>query len=71
MYQFLADLEKTMEQMQQSVQTFESSSEGYIKQEYLENDVEEGLGKVKRVAEGLSDEANTALVAVIQLVRPP
>lgn len=68
MYQFLADFEKTLEQMQQSVQTFESSSEGYIKQEYLENDVEEGLDKVKRVAEGLSDEANIALDEVKDIV---
>ncbi|MYL58321.1 hypothetical protein GLW20_12465 [Virgibacillus halodenitrificans] len=68
MYQFLVDLEKAMEKMQQNVQTFESSSEGYIKQEYLENDVEEGLDKVKRVAEGLSDEANTALDEVKDIV---
>ncbi len=68
MYQFLAVFEKTLEQMQQSVQTFELSSEGYIKQEYLENDVEEGLDKVKRGAEGLSDEANTALDEVKDIV---
>src|SRR5690625_852603 len=48
LYQSLVDYEEKLTQMKAAVDSFESHSDGYISQAFLENDVEEGRDEVEK-----------------------
>jgi len=54
--------------MKEVVDSFESNSSGYVSQEYLENDVEDGLDTVKDTAIKYTDEANSIIDSVSHIV---
>src|SRR5699024_1586773 len=71
MNKFLADYKETLEETKQAVQSFEAGEKGFIRQEFLENDVENGLQKVEDVTTGLTDEANSIMKSVNDIVSLP
>ena len=62
MYEFLIHYKKTLEEAKRQVQ---------FQQDFLENDVENGLQKVEDVTTGLTDEANSIMKSVNDIVSLP
>lgn len=54
--------------MKEMVDTFKTNASGYVNQEYLENDVEDGFDKVEKQAVELTDDANGIIEGVQDLV---
>src|SRR5690625_5436452 len=54
--------------MRAAVDSFESHSDGYISQEFLENDVEEGLDEVEKKTIELTADANGIIESVQDIV---
>ncbi|WP_158701668.1 ribonuclease YeeF family protein [Lentibacillus sp. Marseille-P4043] len=71
MYNFLIDYEEILDQMKQAVLSYEPETSGMIRQDFLENDVTSGLEKVKNVTTGLTDEANSVMDSVQDIVALP
>src|SRR5690625_3646958 len=55
--------------MKLAVNSFESDPNGYISQEFLENDVEEGLDEVEKTTIELTDDANSIIESVQDIVK--
>lgn len=68
MYQFLIHYRQTLEQMGQSVRSFESMESGFIREEFLENNVTQGLDNVWRKATDLTEQANGIMDSVADIV---
>ncbi|MGY0691930.1 ribonuclease YeeF family protein [Virgibacillus sp. FSP13] len=71
MYNFLIDYEEILDQMKRAVLSYEPETNGMIRQDFLENDVTSGLEKVKNVTTGLTDEANSVMDSVQDIVALP
>jgi len=71
MYEFLIHYKQTLEETKQAVQSFEPDDNGFIKQDFLENDVEKELQKVEDVTTDLTDEANSIMKSVNDIVSLP
>ncbi|MFC0190096.1 LXG domain-containing protein [Fictibacillus aquaticus] len=54
-----------------SLQGFEPARNGFIKESFLLNEVEDGLQKIKRVTENLTNETNAVLSSVQDIVSLP
>src|SRR5690625_504678 len=54
--------------MKLAVNSFESDPNGFISQEFLENDVEEGLDEVEKTTIELTDDANSIIESVQDIV---
>src|SRR5699024_9368414 len=67
-HQFLIDYSNLLKDMKEAVGTFESNSSGYVNQEFLETDVDEGFAKVEKTATELTDDANEILADVEEIV---
>src|SRR5699024_1953843 len=62
---------QTLEETKRAVESFEPDEKGFIKQDFLENDVENGLQKIEDVTTGLTDEANSIMKSVNDIVSLP
>src|SRR5690625_6691185 len=63
LYNSLVNYEEKLREMKLAVDSFESDPNGYISQEFLENDVEEGLDKVEKT-DRKSTRLNSSHVAI-------
>src|SRR5699024_7393 len=64
----LTEFSDMLTQMDDAINSFESTSNGYVKEEYLENDVTDGLDLVEKQTIQLTDEANSIIESVQDLV---
>src|SRR5699024_10071213 len=64
----LTEFSDMLTQMDDAINSFESTSNGYVKEEYLENDVTDGLDHVEKQTIQLTDEANSIIESVQDLV---
>lgn len=68
LHQSLIDYKTALTEMKDSVETFESSENGFVRQEFLEEDVEDGLNHTEKRATELTDDANSILERVQDIV---
>jgi len=68
LYQSMVDYKNTLTKMKDATESFESHPSGFVSQEFLEQDVTDGFDKVKNVTTELTDEANSILERVQDLV---
>ena len=68
LHQSMIDYQNVLTQMSEAIDSFEPSESGYVKQEYIENDVEDGLENVKDTAIKYTDEANSIIDSVSDIV---
>lgn len=71
MANFLDHFNETLVQVKQAVNSFESSADGFVRQDFLENDVNHGLDRVKQVTIDLTEGANDAIQSVQDIVSLP
>src|SRR5699024_1307276 len=64
----MVDYKNTLTKMKDATESFESHPSGFVSQEFLEQDVTDGFDKVKNVTTELTDEANSILERVQDLV---
>ncbi|HLR52659.1 MAG TPA: LXG domain-containing protein [Candidatus Avamphibacillus sp.] len=68
LYQSMVDYKNTLTEMKDATESFESHPSGFVSQEFLEQDVTDGFDKVKNVTTELTDEANSIIERVQDLV---
>lgn len=68
LYQSLVDYQSVLTGMKDAVDSFESNKSGFVSQEFLENDVVNEFDKVKKKTIELTDDANSILEGVQDLV---
>lgn len=68
LHQSFIDYKNVLIEMKDAVDSFESNEKGFVSQEFLENDVKGGLDKVKKKAVELTDDANSIIESVQELV---
>ncbi|TXL66723.1 hypothetical protein FHP05_04890 [Cerasibacillus terrae] len=68
LHQSLIDYQNTLTELKEAVETFEPDENGYVSQEFLENDVKNGLDEVKTTAIDLTSEANSIIGSVQDIV---
>lgn len=66
--QSMADYKDIINSVENAVNSFESSKDGYISQAYIENDVKEGFEKVETTTIEMTNDANNILANVQDLV---
>ncbi|MGY0694494.1 T7SS effector LXG polymorphic toxin, partial [Virgibacillus sp. FSP13] len=71
LYQSLTQYRQALEKLQQAVYSYEPDEEGFVREEFLDNDVQHGLDKARQVTEGLVDEANGIMASIADLVSLP
>src|SRR5699024_10793035 len=64
----MVDYKNTLTEMKDATESFESHPSGFVSQEFLEQDVTDGFDKVKNVTTELTDEANSIIERVQDLV---
>lgn len=64
----LTEFSEVLTQMANAVESFEANSDGYVDENYLESDVLDGLDKVEETTTRLTDEANSIIESVQDLV---
>ncbi|GGB58084.1 hypothetical protein GCM10011409_39490 [Lentibacillus populi] len=64
----MVDYQNVLTDMKDSVRTFESNSSGFVSQQFLEQDVADGFDKVKKKTIALTDDANSIIGSVQDLV---
>lgn len=68
LYQSLQEYKNVLSKMQDSVDAFEPNPSGLIRQDFLENEVTDGFEKVKNRTVELTDDANSIISSVQDLV---
>lgn len=66
--QSMTDYKDIINSMKEAVNSFESSDDGYVSQAYLESDVKEGFEKVETQATEMTNDANSIISKVQDLV---
>ncbi|MDQ0214638.1 hypothetical protein J2S13_001035 [Oikeobacillus pervagus] len=66
--EFSTSYKQTLRNVIQALRAFESAGDGYIKEEFLEGKVEQGLENIKSVTEDLTIEANGMMDKVSDIV---
>src|SRR5699024_684499 len=64
----MVDYNNVLTQMNKAIDSFESNEGGYISQDFLENDVEDALDIAKETDIGYTDEANSIINRVSDIV---
>src|SRR5690625_4169309 len=67
-HQSMTDYKNVLEELKNAVSGFEGNSEGLVKEDYLENDVKGGYDKVEEKTIELTDDANSILDSINDLV---
>src|SRR5690625_2724944 len=72
LYESLINYAKVLKALKNDVHSYESAENGLVRQDFLENDVQQGLDKVETVATGIADEANKVMdnISGIVLLTP-
>lgn len=68
---FLMQYSETLQRTKQHLQALEPSYKGFIRQNYLENELEQGLQNADNVTRDLTDEANGIIQSVSDIVFLP
>ncbi|MFJ7825339.1 ribonuclease YeeF family protein [Psychrobacillus sp. NPDC096623] len=68
---FKATFNTTLTTMNSALDALESDANGYIRQAYLEGEVEEGLTEISQVTSNLTDESNILMDSVSDIVALP
>ncbi|MEC2159607.1 LXG domain-containing protein [Virgibacillus halodenitrificans] len=68
LYQFLLEYKDTLEKLSHATDGFEPLDSGLIREEFIEGNLVSGLDKVKNVAGSLTDEANSIMDEVADIV---
>lgn len=68
LYEFLIDFENVLDGMKNSVHAFEPSPNGRVEQNFLENDIDQGLKDSKRVTLDLTDASNNVIQNISDIV---
>jgi len=71
LHQSLTDYENLLNEMKDAISTYEPNESGYVSQAYLENDVIEGFEKVKNQVTELTNDANSIIGDIDDLVTIP
>lgn len=71
LHQSLTDYENLLNEMKNAISTYEPNESGYISQAYIENDVIEGFDKVKNQVTELTNDANSIIGDIDDLVTIP
>lgn len=69
--QFIEDYKSNLQTIKNDLQAMESSQNGVIKQQFLQNDVENGLNAVRNTTIDLTNEANQTMSTVQDIVSLP
>src|SRR5699024_12157816 len=67
-HQSMTDYKNVLEELKNAVSGFESNSEGLVQEDYLENDVKGGYDKVEEKTIELTDDANSILDSINDIV---
>lgn len=68
LHQSLIDYDNTLSEMKENVEAFESNEKGFVRQEFLEEEVKEGFDNVEERTTELTEDANNILENVEDLV---
>jgi len=68
LYQSLSNYKSILENAQNSVESYESNPSGYVRQDFLESEVTDGFNNVKNRTSDLTEEANSILGSIDDLV---
>ncbi|QTD39743.1 ribonuclease YeeF family protein [Sporosarcina sp. Te-1] len=68
---FKSNFYSVLSQMKGALEALEPNPDGYIQESYLEGDVEVGLSEISRITASLTDEANTIMDKVSDIVALP
>lgn len=68
LFQSLIDFKHALEKIKEATQSYESHHHGFVSEEFLQNDVEAGLDKVAETTIDLTDEANSIIASVQDIV---
>ncbi|MGY0692378.1 T7SS effector LXG polymorphic toxin [Virgibacillus sp. FSP13] len=71
LYKSLNHYRQALEKLQQAVRSYESNENGFVREEFLDYDVQNGFNKAEQVTGGLVDEANAIIASVSDLVSIP
>lgn len=71
LHQSLTDYENLLNEMKDAISTYEPNESGYVSQAYIENDVVEGFDKVKTQVTELTNDANSIIDNINDLVAIP
>ena len=71
LHQSLTDYQHTLTEIKEAVDSFEPNANGYVSQEYLENDVKNGLEEVKTTTIDFTSEANSIIGSIQDIVSIP
>ncbi|MEK4130766.1 LXG domain-containing protein [Solibacillus sp. FSL W8-0474] len=70
-YLVKGNFQDILTQMQSALDSLEPDRNGYIQQSFLENNVEQGLNNAKQITESLTNETNTIIGSVSDIVSLP
>jgi len=68
LHQSFIDYKTILNEMKEAIDSFEANPSGYVKQEYLESDVEDGLDTVENTTVELTADANSIIDSISDLV---
>lgn len=68
---FLSDYQSVIRQMKEALDHVEPSPDGFMRQSFLDNEVEEGLHRARRTTVELTGEANATIRSVSDIVSVP
>ncbi len=68
---FMLDYQETLKLIQDSLQSMEPDGNAIIRQDFIQNDVDEGIRHAENVTMGLTDETNTTIQSVNDIVALP
>ncbi|HZG70980.1 MAG TPA: LXG domain-containing protein [Chondromyces sp.] len=69
--QFITDYQNKLKTMKTDLQSLEPAQSGFIRQSYLDNELEQGLEQVKTITTELANEANQSMGKVQDIVSLP
>jgi hypothetical protein len=68
---FKSEFDSTLKQIDSALGSLESDPNGYIRQSYLESEVEDGLTKISQVTSSLTDETNSIMAQLSDILVLP
>ncbi|WP_179151957.1 ribonuclease YeeF family protein [Oceanobacillus senegalensis] len=68
---FFNSYKDVLSQIKQAVHSYESQSDGFVRESFLQNEIEQGLQEVKNVAGKLTDATNQVIQQVSDIVSLP
>ncbi|MGF3104531.1 T7SS effector LXG polymorphic toxin [Rossellomorea sp. DUT-2] len=68
---FLSDYQSIIRQMKEALDHVEPSPDGFMRQSFLDNEVEEGLHRARQITVELTEEANATIRSVSDIVSVP